>query len=78
VTKLNNINGFSFIHFRACFPLGRVADATALGGLEYLMVYTSGESSGCVWCNCPSQTSVTPPWMTPLCQECAPLWCPWK
>jgi len=34
VTKLNNINGFSFIHFRAIFPLGWVTGATALGGLE--------------------------------------------
>jgi len=25
-----------------------------------------------------TETSVAPPWMAPLCHNCAPFWCPWK
>jgi len=31
---------------------------------------------GAVWGNCPSQTSVAPPWMAPLCHKCAPFLVP--
>ena len=34
VNELNNVNVIHFIHLHAVFPLGRVAGATDLGGLE--------------------------------------------
>ena len=44
-----------------------------------LRVETSGGSrGGSLGQLPPTETSVAPPWMAPLCYKCAPFWFPWK